>query len=109
MRVTENVSTNCGQSSYEVRELTVGEIRQWQAALAASAEQQVDVVDAALFEIPLADLKTFLVGEVDFDSLTQSDIRKLIDAAKRLNPDFFEYRAKLWDAGKAFATGQQAP
>ena len=76
---------------------------------AAAIVTRLEAEYAAWVEALRAALKTFLAGEVDFDSLPQSDIRKLIDAAKRLNPDFFEYRAKLWDAGKAYATGQQAP
>lgn len=98
MRVTETVSLGAGQ--YVVRELTVAEIRQWQAALATAADRPIDIVADTTFEIPLSDLALFIEGDVvDFDALTQSEIRALIDTARRLNPDFFSYRARLWAAG----------
>lgn len=96
MRVTETVTLSDG-GAVTVRELTVGEVRAWLAGLATAAEKSIDLVDTGLFEIPLDELTLFVVGDLPAaDALTQSEVRLLIDAAKRLNPDFFGLRTRLW-------------
>lgn len=111
MRVTEKAEG----SGVLVQEMTVSEVREWNARVAAAPvpgdgdAPKVDVVGALLFEIPLEDLKEFVVGDVDFGKLSQSEVRELIAIAKRLNPDFFSYRGKLLEAPAAPVTGQQAP
>lgn len=103
MRMTETVATNAGPVI--VRELTVGEVRAWLAGLEAKAAQQVDVVDDALFEeFSLADLPLFAPtedGSINIDAMTQSDVRNIHEAAKRINPDFFTLRGKLLMVGRS--------
>lgn len=102
MRLTETIPTNAGPVT--VRELTVGEVRTWLAGLEAKLAQQVDVVDDALFDdFSLADLPLFAPmedGSANIDAMTQSDVHKIHDAAKRINPDFFALRGKLLMAGR---------
>lgn len=99
MRITEPVDT-CG-GSVTVRELTVGEIRQWLAALATrAADAAVDVVGELLIDgFALSDLPLFAPDIADAGALTQSELRAVFDAAKRLNADFFGLRDRLLRAG----------
>lgn len=95
MRITEKVDFD-EKRSVTVRELTVGEVRKWLAGLATAAAQPGDLVSDALFEgFSLADLELFANGAEPVDDLTQSEVRAVFDAAKRLNPDFFHLRGRL--------------
>lgn len=109
MRLTEVIETSAGPVN--VRELTVGEVRAWLAGLELQAAKPVDVVDDALFEgFSLADLPLFTESVYDVDSLSQSDIRNIHEAAKRINPDFFALRGKLLMVGRALPKGEaEAP
>ena len=105
MRITETVDLGDGRN-VTVRELTVGEVRKWLAGLATAAERPADLVSDALFEgFSLADLGLFASEAVASDDLTQSEVRAVFDAAKRLNPDFFHLRGRLLQAS-APASGQ---
>lgn len=106
MRLTETVETSTGPVT--VRELTVGEVRQWLASLnAAPAVSETDLVGSLLFaDCSLADMRIFCVGDVDFDALTQTEINSVIDAAKRINPDFFRLRLTLIQAGEKAIAAQ---
>lgn len=99
MRITEAVPTATGEIL--VRELTVGEIRAWLAAL--SSKTQGDVVDVAgellCADMSVSDLGLFVDGDWNADGLFQSELRAVIDAAKRVNPDFFGLRERLLMAG----------
>jgi hypothetical protein len=99
VRVTETIETAAG--AVTVRELTVGEIRQWLATLAARAEEAgIDVVGELLIDgFALSDLSLFAGGEVDADALSQSELRAIFDVAKRLNANFFLLRERLIRAG----------
>jgi hypothetical protein len=105
MRVTETVETGAG--AVTVRELTVGEIRQWLAGLATRAsEAEVDVVGELLIEgFALSDLPLFVGASLPATesdaALTQSELRAIFEAARRLNADFFGLRDRLLQAGMA--------
>ena len=100
MRLTETIETGAGPVT--VKELTVGEVRQWLASLTVQpAGQSADVVDSLLFSrMALNDLNLVLVGQVDYDGLTQAEVRQIIDAAERLNPDFFHLRQTVIREGE---------
>lgn len=99
--MTETVDTSAGPVT--VRELTVGEIRQWLAGLATRAtDAEVDVVGELLIEgFALSDLPLFIDAKADSGALTQSELRAIFEAARRLNADFFGLRDRLLQAGMA--------
>lgn len=80
------------------RELTVIQIRQW---LQESGQAtNLDVVSEALFrDCSLHDLKrmTDLTDDL-IDTLKPSQIQKVIDVAKELNPHFFALLSRLTGA-----------
>lgn len=106
MRLTETVETSAGPVT--VRELTVGEVRQWLAGLSATQTNAgTDLVGSLLFaDCSLADMRVFCVGEVDFDAMTQTEINQVISTAKRINPDFFQLRLTLIQAGEKAIAAQ---
>lgn len=94
MRITREIEL--GGETVTVKELTVGEIRQWLAGLRARPES-ADLVDVALLaDIHLDDL--LLASDLDkdgLDRLTQSELRELLATVREVNPDFFGLRARL--------------
>lgn len=77
-----------------VKELTVGEIRAW---LRDTSQASADLIDALLVdEVSISDLMrmTDLTAE-RMDELRPSDLNRLRDAAKEVNPDFFKLRGRI--------------
>jgi len=85
-----------------VRELTVGEVRQWLQELTSAGERPIDLIAEELFaECSLEDLarmSELSVGEMD--GIAPSELRKVVEAAKALNPDFFALRGRLVALGR---------
>ncbi|GBG03898.1 hypothetical protein AZSI13_32250 [Azospira sp. I13] len=110
MRVTEEKDFSDGNRVVKpvvVKELTVGEIRAWHAKLVSTPiPEKVNPVDVGLFEVPMPDLATFCDVK-DFDAYTQSEMRELIEVARRLNPDFFQYLARF--LGNPYAASPSPP
>ncbi|WP_157314562.1 hypothetical protein [Chitinibacter sp. GC72] len=79
----------------EVRELTVADIRLWLQDLLTVPEP--DLIAEALFdELSLTDLPRLTsLMPAQIDSLTPSELRQVIEAAKAVNADFFGLRQKL--------------
>lgn len=91
----------------QVREMTVGEIRRW----LASKTEAGDLVDSLIFEeIALSDLSflTDLPADV-VDGLAPSEIRRVIDAAREVNPDFFAMRERTVALGQRLLAEHGAP
>ena len=89
----------------QVREMTVGEIRQWLASKTGIG----DLVDSMLFEeIALSDLSfmTDLKGD-DIDALTPSAINQVLDVAKEVNATFFVMCEKTAALGQRILAEQQ--
>lgn len=100
MRATETVEVD--GRTITVRELTVGEVRAWLAALAAGSLPATDAVGALLFEdFTLPELALFADFGPSCDGLAPSDLRRIYGAARRLNPDFFGMRDRLAAIGRA--------
>lgn len=82
-----------------VRELTVGEIRAWLAGLAGL---QLDLVDALLLgditPQDLARLSSLTLAQVE--TLTPSQLRLVLDAAREVNADFFALLGKIVSLGQ---------
>lgn len=74
------------------REMTVGELR-----AAITAEYAPDVVDAFLFaDARLSDIQAMTNLDAEkMSSMRPSDLRAVLDACKKANPDFFEMAARL--------------
>lgn len=93
MRLTDTVE------GVVVREATVGEVRRWLAAI--STAPSVDLVDNTEWGgMTPSELRLF-VDEDDgepIDNLTPSELVRVVEAARRLNPDFFRLRALLFPA-----------
>jgi hypothetical protein len=85
-----------------VREMTVGEVRDWMVEIEQGA-QQIDPAGEYVFDdCSLQDLMRMSDATVDiFNSAAPSDIEPLRQAARELNPHFFRVRA-------AVAAAQQA-
>lgn len=82
-----------------VRELTVGEIRNWLANVEASG----DMVDLALFEeVSLTDLQRMTDLET-LEDLAPSQLRRIEAKAREVNGDFFGMRDRLAKIGRAVA------
>ncbi len=85
-----------GDLAVTVRELTVGEVRDWAVRVDAGLVP-VDAVGSFLLpDCSISDLQEMsdLTAE-QADSLTAFELSNLRDVAKALNPHFFSYRAAL--------------
>ncbi len=98
MRQTEKVKI--GAHTLTVKELTVGEVRQWLAKLSSGEDVSTDVTGMLLFQdFSLHEIALFVSEPVESDELTQSEVRDLLSVIKRLNPDFFALRERLLKMG----------
>ena len=83
-----------GEKMIDVKELTVAEVRDWFNSLATTDPELVG--DYLFEECTLYDLQIMTnANDAMLDSMTQSQIRELIEKCKMRNPDFFAFRAKL--------------
>jgi hypothetical protein len=91
-----------GERLVTVREMTVGEVRDWMVEI-EQGTQQIDPAGEYVFDdCSLQDLMRMSDATKDvFDSAAPSDIEPLRQAARELNPHFFRVRA-------AVAAAQQA-
>ena len=103
IRLVEKIQV--GGLDVEVRELTVGEIRNWLASVARlpMAEDVVDVVDVMLLDqVRLLDLSMLsTITPAQIEQLAPSHLRQVLEAAKQLTPDFFAMRQRLEEVGLA--------
>lgn len=90
--------------SVAIKELTVGEIRQWLKSL-ESGGASLDVVGSTLFEeLTFDDLVRFTdLDRASLDAWKPSELRQLIDKIKAVNADFFLLRSRLVVLGQALA------
>ena len=102
MTETTQESLKVNGANIVVLELTVRDQRQWlkqyfeQAAEAAKAKADYDVVSWKLFdEVRLYDIAfmTDLTME-DLEDMTPSNIQKVVDVCKKVNPHFFDMRKR---------------
>lgn len=84
----------------EVRELTVGEIRQLLKTMADGSGG--DLVDSMLLEeIGLAELQLMTNLEPEqLDDLTPGQLRKVYEACREVNKDFFDLRGRVEQVGR---------
>lgn len=97
MRVVREIEV--GGRKIAIRELTVGEIRNW---LKESGAVSGDVVDATLFDdfsLPDLTMMTSLVPEA-INAMTPSEIRDVRRVAEEVNADFFAMRSRVVALGR---------
>ncbi len=89
-------SVEMGARTVIVRELTVGEVRDWLTAV-ESGEAEVDAAGEFVFEdCSLQDLARMCDATVgDFNAHAPSEIEPVKEAARELNPHFFRTRAAV--------------
>ena len=105
MRVIREI--DLGGRAVQVRELTVGEVRQWLASKVTPG----DMVDSLLFEeIALSDL-AFLtdLDAAAVDTLTLSEVERLVAVAKEVNAAFFAMRERTVALGQRILAAQAEP
>lgn len=89
---------------FDVRELTLAEIRIWMKTL---GEQEVDTVDATLFnDFDIGDLRmlTTLSAE-DMDGMTPAQLYFVYELCKEVNADFFGMRQRVADLSRQLLSG----
>ncbi len=98
MRVIREIEV--GGRKVQVRELTVGEIREWISSL---ADLPPDVTDQALFEeLALSELARMTdLPVADMSGLTPSELDQVLALAKEVNGRFFAMRSRLANVGTA--------
>jgi len=105
MRITREIEV--AGRRVQVKELTVGEIRAWLRDLRTDG----DGVDWALFEeVSLFDLyrMTDLTPDIA-ETLSPSELREILAAAKEINADFFGLRGRLERLAKEMRATSSAP
>lgn len=85
-----------------VNELSVSQVREWLKNNDSATNP--DLIDSLLFEdFVLSDLACFtnLTGSI-IDTMPPSDLRKVVDCIRELNPHFFGLRDRLVEMGKEY-------
>ncbi len=86
-----------------VRELTVGDIRNWLRDMQELKE--FDLVDGALFQEDGASIDDLLritdLDKAEIDKLPPNDLSKVIAKCKVVNPHFFRFRAAVVEIGNS--------
>jgi hypothetical protein len=93
-------SVPLGEITVQVRELTVGEIRQLLKTMAEGGDG--DLVEYALLEeIGLRELQLMTDLELEIiEDLAPSQLRQVFEACREINKDFFALRGRIEDAGR---------
>jgi hypothetical protein len=106
MIVKETMALGDG-NAVTVRELTVGEMRQWLAKIEEGVKEP-DLLGETLFEdISLSDIELMSdLSSEQIDALSQSDLRAIADLVKKVNPSFFGMRVRI--KGLSTMAGSQA-
>lgn len=98
-----------GVGSFEVYELTLGEIRQW---LVKATQGAGDVVDAALFEaFDPQDLRILTsLSPERIEAMTPTQLRDVYALCLEANQDFFALRRRVVAMGQTLlSAGSKSP
>lgn len=95
MTVTNSREVVVGERRVTVRELTVGDVRNWLKEV--GTDSTISAVDMLLIpEISLPDLARMTsLSVADMDDWQPSELRELMAVAQDLNADFFGLRGRL--------------
>jgi len=99
-----------GALTVNVRELTVGEVRDWLASI-ESGQTSVDAAGEYVFDdASVQDLARMCdLPASGFDAYTPSEIEPIRQAARELNPHFFGLRAAVAAAQKSIVRRLLSP
>lgn len=96
-----------GGLTVTVKELTVGQVRDWALKVDAGLIQVDPVRHLALDECSIQDIVIMSDAEESaLDALAPSEFVPLVDACRKLNPHFFRVRAAM--SGAAMLMADQA-
>jgi hypothetical protein len=92
-----------------LKELTVADIRAWLKSL-ENTEADFDLIGSALIDgASMADLTIMTdISHTEIEALTPSEIRRVFDACKEVNSDFFALRGRLEAIGRSALAMQGA-
>lgn len=83
-----------GEKVFEVRELTVTEVRDWLVSIENQTRNADPVGDFLFEDVGLSELAMMCDVDADeFASFRPSELHPLVQVAKELNPHFFRTRA----------------
>lgn len=93
-------TVSLGEINVQVRELTVGEIRQLLKTMAEGADG--DLVEYAILEeIGLRELQLMTDLELEIiEDLAPSQLREVYQACREINKDFFALRGRVEETGR---------
>lgn len=98
-QVTNSREIQLGERSVIVREMTVGDVRNWLADVSADGALVNWVDDGLMGDISLRDLARMTSLKVEeMDSWRPSELQQVIDEARELNPHFFALRGRMLKA-----------
>lgn len=98
-KVTNSREIQLGERSVIVREMTVGDVRNWLADVSADGALVNWVDDGLMGDISLRDLARMTSLKVEeMDSWRPSELQQVIDEARELNPHFFVLRGRMLKA-----------
>ena len=90
-----------GGQGIQCRELTVEEIRDWLKSMEARTVEPDLVRDSLLPDFTLDDLERMTNATAEqLGGMTPSELRELGEDCKAVNPDFFDLRARVGEAGR---------
>lgn len=98
-QVTNSREVQLGERSVIVREMTVGDVRNWLADVSADGALVNWVDDGLMGDISLRDLARMTSLKVEeMDAWRPSELQQVIDVARELNPHFFALRGRMLKA-----------
>ncbi|WP_165669325.1 hypothetical protein [Metapseudomonas otitidis] len=93
--------TKTSKTGIQCRELTVAEIRDWLKSMEARAVEPDLVRDSLLPDFTLDDLERMTDATAEqLGGMTPSELRELGEDCKAVNPDFFDLRERIGEAGR---------
>ncbi|WP_146603114.1 hypothetical protein [Pseudomonas sp. 57B-090624] len=94
-------TSKAGGLGIQCRELTVEEIRDWLKSMEARTVEPDLVRDSLLPDFTLDDLERMTNATAEqLGGMTPSELRELGEDCKAVNPDFFDLRARVGEAGR---------
>ncbi|MDV3438728.1 hypothetical protein R0G64_04820 [Pseudomonas otitidis] len=98
-QVTNSREIQLGERSVIVREMTVGDVRNWLADVSTAGALVGWVDDGLMGDISLGDLARMTSLKVDeMDAWRPSELQQVIEVARELNPHFFVLRGRMLKA-----------
>ncbi|MBF0283589.1 MAG: hypothetical protein HQL51_03925 [Magnetococcales bacterium] len=106
------MSIQIGERRVEIKELTVGKVRELieVAERLQNHPEAVDfVADGLLGDLSLWEIEWFTDLKVaDVDAMTPSELERVVDACKEANPHFFGWREKMAALGEKLLARQSS-